>query len=172
LNPACSFIIIAGGSRIQRTEDAGVAGVELADILAAAAPGFDDIIVVAADPAAFLEVDALIVSDHYTPAGLWSGVHAGLFAARHPFAFVTACGLPLPAADAIERLTAAASPRCDAVIPEGAPDALPLPGVYGKTCLKPLAQQLAGGDSDGMGWLRRIRIHTPAGATVRPGRKI
>jgi molybdopterin-guanine dinucleotide biosynthesis protein A len=152
-----SGVIIADAGRIHITDDAGTG---LSDILAALSPLCDDIVIVAADPSAFLVFDALIVTDHYSPAGLWSGVHAGLFAARHPHAFITACGLPVANPALVDMFVGAAGPRYDAVLPDSAQTPLPLPGIYGKTCLKPLGSQLAEGDSTGNGWLRRIRICT------------
>jgi molybdenum cofactor guanylyltransferase len=160
----CSGVIIADAGRITESEhEAG--GVP--DILEVFGARFDEIIVVSCDPAAWLAFDALIVTDHYVPRGIWSGIHAGLFAARHAHAFITACGMPMTTADLIELFRGEIAPRYDAILPEGDHVPLPLPGIYGKSCLKPLARQLAHGDSAGHGWLRQIRVHALAQDMLR-----
>ena len=154
---SCSGVIIADAGRIHDPEPGQP---KLSDIFALFGSLFDDVILVAADPAAFLDFDALIVSDQYSPISLWSGIHAGLFAARHAHAFVAACGLPVTSVGVVDLFRGAVAPRYDAVLPAGDHAPLPLPGVYGKSCLKPLARQLAKGDANGQGWLRLIRVHT------------
>ena len=55
---------------------------------------FDQIVLVTNDPAAYVDIDALIVSDHYPVRSSLNGLHAGLFAAAHEYAFFAACDTP------------------------------------------------------------------------------
>lgn len=130
------------------------------DVAAGLLSHYEEVLLVADNPPDYLDVDALIVGDHYRPAGLLSGIHAGLFAARHSHAFVTAaaCGVLPPAV--IDRFKTALAPRWDAVLIERGDGVSPLPGVYHKRVLKPLAQQLKGADERFEQLIHPLRIGT------------
>jgi|GEM_PF-1155024 len=128
---------------------------------------FEEVILVAADPAAMLDRDGLIVSDHHAPAGLLSGIHAGLFAARHFQVIVTACTLPEVPAVLIDLLLGASGPRYDAVLPDSQDGLQPLPAVYAKSALKTLSRQLAHSRPSVRAWLRHLRVQTLAGSALK-----
>jgi molybdopterin-guanine dinucleotide biosynthesis protein A len=107
------------------------------------APFSDEIIIVARDPAAYLEWDALIVSPHRGGNSVLEAVHAGLFAARHPHALATWCRMPRLQPELIETLCRVAEPRWDAVIGTPGQTMAPLPGIYSKRCLTPMAHLIA-----------------------------
>lgn len=102
----------------------------------------DEIILVAADPAAYLEWDLLIVSDHYRPSKPMTGIHAGLFAARFPHALVATCDMPLVQPSLLNYLLDLIEPRWDAIVPRTEKGLEPLPAVYSKRCLKPMEQKM------------------------------
>lgn len=106
----------------------------LMDILG---PHVDELIIVTADPMAFLAHDGLIVRLHPDKPGPLGAVYAGMFAARHQQALVVHCGLPVVDASMITRLCEAAEPRFDAVAPSAGIGLFP--AVYHKRCLKILA---------------------------------
>ena len=121
---------------------------------------FDEWIVVAADPSAHLAYDALIVGDHFRPAGLLSGIQAGLFAARHPHTFISGAGSVPVSPGVVELFVKALEPRWDAVLIESDNVVLPLPGIYGKRALKPLSQQLESAQMQFNQLIPRLRIRT------------
>ncbi|MEZ4551609.1 MAG: NTP transferase domain-containing protein [Desulfobacterales bacterium] len=55
---------------------------------------FDEIILVTNQPAAYLGFDLTIVTDIFAARSSLTGIHTGLFYARTPFIFVTACDTP------------------------------------------------------------------------------
>ena len=128
---------------------------------------FDEFIVVAADPSACLEWDALIVRDHYRPPGLLSGIHAGLFNASHSHIFVAAAGDPVTS-DGVEPLIKTLESRWDAVLHESGPTCAALPGIYGKRALRPLTQLLASGEWRFDRFLSRIRTRSVAAQDLNP----
>ncbi len=128
---------------------------------------FDEFIVVAADPSACLEWDALIVRDHYRPPGLLSGIHAGLFSASHSHIFVAAAGDPVTS-DGVEPLIKTLESRWDAVLHESGPTCAALPGIYGKRALRPLTQLLASGEWRFDRFLSRIRTRSVAAQDLNP----
>jgi molybdopterin-guanine dinucleotide biosynthesis protein A len=128
---------------------------------------FDEVILVTADPAAVLDREGLIVADHYAPAGLLSGIHAGLFAARHSRVLVTAPDLPMVTPAIIDLLLREAAPQDDALLPSGESGLQPLPAVYAKTCLKILSRQLACGRPSVRRCLHQFRVRTVAESDLR-----
>lgn len=131
---------------------------------------FDEFILVAADPIELLEWDALIVSDHFLPPGLLSGIQAGLFAAHHPHIFIAAAGNGQVSPAHIDFFVKALEPRWDAVLSESGHGVAPLPGVYGKRALRPLTQQLDCGERRFDLFLSRIRTRRLAASAVDPAR--
>ncbi len=128
---------------------------------------FDEFIVVAADPSACLAWDGLIVRDHYSPPGLLSGIHAGLFIASHPHIFVAAAVDPMRS-DGVEPLMKALESRWDAVLHEAGQTYAALPGIYGKRALRALTQLLASGEWRLDRFLSRIRTRRVAAQDLNP----
>ncbi len=165
-----SAIIIADGRRLSAADAAAPARPDppqLARARAAVAPLATDIVWVAADPAALLDQDGLIVSDHFQPPDLLSAIHAGLFAVRHDQALVLAAGRELPSGAVLALLRRSAAPRWDGVFLEAASMAQPLPAIYHKRCLKLLARQLGEGRRQAGGFLRQLHRHLIAEDLVR-----
>ena len=127
---------------------------------------FDELILVAADPFELLTWDALIVSDHFTPPGLLSGIQAGLFAARHSHIYAAAAGTGSVAPAVVDLFGKALEPRWDAVLAESERGVLPLPGIYGKRALKPLTRQLECGDLRFDRFLPQIRTRKLAAQAI------
>jgi molybdenum cofactor guanylyltransferase len=130
-------------------------------------PLFDDIIIVAADPASCLDWNALIVSPHAGGNSVLEALHAGLFAARHPHALATWCRMPAPQPALIETLRRAVEPRWDAVV--GCPGGKPalLPGIYSRRCLAALALHMAHNDHDVDRFLSRLHLTSIAEDDLR-----
>jgi molybdopterin-guanine dinucleotide biosynthesis protein A len=95
---------------------------------------FREVIIVAANPADYLDQDAVIVTDILPGRGALGGLYTGLFYAAHEYAFVAACDIPFLNRPFIEYLASQAD-GYDIVVP-APPDGLqPLHAVYSRRCL-------------------------------------
>ena len=103
---------------------------------------FDEIILVTNNPFQFLEWDLNIVTDLFDIRSSLTGIHAGLFYARHPYAFFTACDAPFLKRELIEIILAGIDEKTDIVIPETSAGREPLCAAYSKRCLIPAEQHI------------------------------
>ena len=103
---------------------------------------FDDIILVTNTPESFLEFDATLVSDLFPVRSSMTGIHAGLFYAAHPHAFVAACDMPFLKSSLVSYLTSQIRENIDVVIPETLKGLEPLCAVYAKNCLSLLERKI------------------------------
>lgn len=137
----CSGVILAGGLS---TRYAGenkaflrVGGRRIIDrLFAVYTKLFDEIILVTNSPRDFLEWDALIVTDIFPARSSLTGIHAGLFYARHPFAFFSACDTPFLKKEVVETVLDSLAPGIDLVIPHTSAGLEPLCAAYSQRCLK------------------------------------
>jgi molybdopterin-guanine dinucleotide biosynthesis protein A len=97
---------------------------------------FDEIILVTNRPSDFLAWDALIVTDIFPVRSSLTGIHAGLFYARHPFAFFSACDTPFLKKEVVETVLDSLDPGIDLVIPRTSAGFEPLCAAYSQRCLK------------------------------------
>jgi molybdopterin-guanine dinucleotide biosynthesis protein A len=143
----CSGVILAGGlaTRYGGENKAflKVGGVQILDRLFDLFSGlFDEIILVTNRPRDFLEWDALIVTDVFPVRSSLTGIHAGLFYARHPFAFFSACDAPFLKREIIETVLSEIEPGADLVLPRTSAGFEPLCAAYSRRCLKPAEDHL------------------------------
>jgi molybdopterin-guanine dinucleotide biosynthesis protein A len=137
---SCSGIILAGGlnTRFSGKDKAflTVAGERIVDRLYRIfRKTFEEIIVVTNDPIKFLEFDAHIVTDLFPVRSSLTGIHAGLFHSRTPYAFFAACDIPFLKEEVVKAVIGAITPDIDAVIPETAAGYEPLCAAYSTRCL-------------------------------------
>jgi molybdopterin-guanine dinucleotide biosynthesis protein A len=137
----CSGVILAGGlsSRYGGENKAllKVGGIPILDRLYAVYTQlFDEIILVTNSPREFLGWDALIVADVFPVRSSLTGIHAGLFYARHPFAFFSACDTPFLKKEVVETVLNHIDPGIDLVIPQVSAGLEPLCAAYSQRCLK------------------------------------
>ena len=97
---------------------------------------FDEIILVTNDPMQFLEWDLMIVTDLFPVRSSLTGIHAGLFFTKNPFAFFSACDTPFLSKDLVELLLKNIDQKHDIFMPETAAGMEPLCAVYSKRCLE------------------------------------
>ncbi|MCU0592028.1 MAG: molybdenum cofactor guanylyltransferase [Desulfobacterales bacterium] len=71
-----------------------------------------------------------------------TGVHAGLFYTRHPFAFFSACDTPFLKKEIIETVLEQIDPADDLIIPQTSKGFEPLCAAYSKRCLKAAEEHL------------------------------
>ena len=103
---------------------------------------FEEIILVTNQPMAYLEWDVNIVTDIYSYRSSLTGIHAGLFYARTPFIFVTACDTPFLKKEMVETVVSHIEPGAAVVIPETADGTEQLCAVYSKSCLSLMERQI------------------------------
>ena len=137
----CSGVILAGGlSTRYRGENKAllkVGGTRILDrLFAVYTELFDEIILVTNRPSDFLAWDALIVTDIFPVRSSLTGIHAGLFYARHPFAFFSACDTPFLKKEVVEAVLENLEPGIDLVIPRTSAGFEPLCAAYSQRCLK------------------------------------
>jgi len=144
----CSGIILAGG---QNTRFSGknkalfhIGGKSIIDhIYSVFDKLFQEIILVTNDPLNYLEWDLNIVTDLFPVQSSLTGIHAGLFYATRPFAFITACDTPFLKKELAETIVRSIEPGIDIVIPETSKGLEPLCAVYSKKCIKPIERDIA-----------------------------
>ncbi len=146
----CSGVILAGGlaTRCGGENKAllPLGGVPLIDrILEVYRHVFEDIILVTNEPLTLVDRDAKIVTDIFPERSSLTGIHAGLFYAEHPFAFVSACDTPFLARAVIEAVLERIRPETDVVMPLTGAGAEPLCAAYSRRCLKPIEHSLQHG---------------------------
>jgi molybdopterin-guanine dinucleotide biosynthesis protein A len=144
---SCSGVILVGGlaTRYGGENKAflKVGGVQILDrLFDLFSELFDEIILVTNRPRDFLEWDALIVTDVFPVRSSLTGIHAGLFYARHPFAFFSACDTPFLKREIIETILSEIEPGADLVLPRTSAGFEPLCAAYSRRCLKPAEDHL------------------------------
>jgi molybdopterin-guanine dinucleotide biosynthesis protein A len=128
---------------------------------------FDEIVLVTNDPAAYMDVDALIVSDRYSVRSSLNGLHAGLHAAAHEYVFCAACDAPYIKRALVLKLLDNIDPHADLIIPMTSAGYEPMFAVYKKTCLPAMVWQLERDRLKIDGLFRRVRVKTIAEADLR-----
>ena len=99
------------------------------------------------------------ITDIYENCGPMAGLHAALTRCKSDRLICVSCDTPLIDLDFFADLSAALQPDMDAVIPVTANGQMhPLCGIYGKTCLPVLTQQLETGDYRMRSALSRLRV--------------
>lgn len=144
----CSGVILAGGLNLRFSGKTkallSVGGKRILDrIIDVYCQVFEEIILVTNDPASYLEWDMNIVTDLFPVRSPLTGIHAGLFHTRSPYAFFVACDTPFIKKSLVEALIDTIAPRTDAIIPETAQGPQPLFAVYSKRCLSLIQRHLA-----------------------------
>ena len=137
-------IVLAGGEseRMGRDKRHLVVGGQtlLARTLARLRPLVDEVLVVVRERGDAPPVDARIVTDRYPGKGVLAGVHAGLAAARAPWAYVVAGDMPLLNADLLRAMAALADDDCDIVVPRWRGELEPLHALYRPAACAPAAE--------------------------------
>ncbi|HUN55086.1 MAG TPA: molybdenum cofactor guanylyltransferase [Smithella sp.] len=96
---------------------------------------FNEIIIVTNDPLAYIEfADASVVTDIYKGKGPLGGIYTGLFYAKNPYAFISACDMPFLNKDFILYMIDQKG-RYDIVVPEHPEGFQTLHALYSGRCL-------------------------------------
>ncbi|MBI3399161.1 MAG: molybdenum cofactor guanylyltransferase [Deltaproteobacteria bacterium] len=102
---------------------------------------FDEIILIANDPAEYEELNILTVTDIVKGAGSLGGIYTGLFHARSEYSFVAACDMPFLNKEVILRMSKIAG-NYNVIVPFAVGRYHPLHAIYSKKCLKPIAEMI------------------------------
>lgn len=121
---------------------------------------FDHIIIVTNEPESYLEWDATIVSDLFDIRCSLTGLHAGLFYTRTPFAFFSACDTPFLRPDLIKLLITSTTSKDDIVLPKTAAGFEPLCAVYSRRCLAAIENRLRQKKLAIRGIYRKLKVKT------------
>ena len=103
---------------------------------------FDEVLLVTNDPIEYLSWDLRIVTDLFPIRSALTGIHAGLFHASAPNAFITACDTPFLKKELIGVLLEEVEPKWDVIMPVTEDGNQPLCAIYSKRCIKPIEHQL------------------------------
>jgi molybdopterin-guanine dinucleotide biosynthesis protein A len=168
----CTGVILAGGQNKrfggQNKACLHIGGKRIVDrLLDVYAELFDQIVLVTNDPVAYMDIDALIVSDHYAVRSSLNGLHAGLFAANHEYAFFAACDTPFIQGPLIQRVLDNIERQRDIIVPSTSAGYEPLLAVYKKTCLPAMVWQLEHDLLKIQGLFRKLRVKTVVEADLR-----
>ncbi len=167
-----SAIILAGGknSRMNGLNKARlkVDGLTVLDrTLAVLRPLSDDILIVANDPLAFADLDMFIATDVIREPGSLSGIHAGLFYARHSHALAVSCDMPFLDPEMLDCVLSRAEPKFDVVIPKTSLGMEPLCAVYSKRCVPFIQKRLQQKKMRISGFFDAVRVKTIPESTLR-----
>ena len=172
MTAGCTGVILAGGQNKrfdgQNKAFITIGGLRIVDrLLRVYAQLFEQVVLVTNQPMAYMDVDALIVSDHYAVRSSLNGLHAGLFAAAHEYAFFTACDTPFVNARLVRRMLDHIEPKADIIIPATAAGFEPMFAIYRKSCLPAMVWQLEHERLKIQGLFRKVRVKTVPEAELR-----
>ncbi len=143
-----SVIVLAGGASQRMGANKALLPVDeqetlVSRVIANLRAISDDIILVSNSPELYADLDVRHVSDQFRGAGPLAGLHAGLKAARHAWAFVAACDMPL-IDHRLVRFMVVLTSGYDAVVPRVGESSEPLHALYSRACLPAIEARLRG----------------------------
>ena len=118
---------------------------------------FQDVLLIANDPAVFENLDVRVLSDLIPGMGPLGGIFTGLFHAKFPEIFVAACDMPFLDRRLIRMLIEARF-DVDVVVPKSRRGLEPLHAVYGKRCLKPIYELVVSGTRQVFQFFPQVRV--------------
>jgi molybdenum cofactor guanylyltransferase len=103
---------------------------------------FKETLIVVNEPQAFTGLDMMVVTDIIPARCVLAGLHAGLFYASYPYAYVTACDIPFASEAVIRHLVGRIEPGDQVIIPRTDDGLEPLSAVYARSCIPLIEQNL------------------------------
>ncbi|MDY6906162.1 MAG: molybdenum cofactor guanylyltransferase [Thermodesulfobacteriota bacterium] len=173
MNGSITGVILAGGQnkRFDReqktffTIDGSPIFQRIYDVMQAV---FDEVVIVTNTPLLYLPWDAAITTDVHAHRSSLTGIHAGLFFVKTPYAFFAACDAPFLQKPLVETIVANVEANVDVVVPETAKGYEPLCAVYARPSLRVIEAALARGVFTIRSVFDRLRVKTIDEATLRP----
>ena len=169
---SCSAIILSGGlnERMAGKNKAflSLGGQTILDRLCNSFQGlFDEVLLVTREPLQYLSFDLKIVSDLFPVRSSLTGIHAGLFHASTPHAFIAACDTPFLRPELIQALLDELEPRWDVIMPVTERGNQPLCAIYSKRCIKPIEGQLQNEDPKILNFFPKVKVKEIPEAELR-----
>jgi len=96
---------------------------------------FSEVIIVVNDPKDFIGWDMTVVTDIHPSRCALAGLHAGLFYASNPWAYVTACDVPFLNEQVIRHLIDQREAGAEVIVPRTDDGLEPLAAVYSRDCI-------------------------------------
>jgi len=96
---------------------------------------FKEVIIVVNEPKEFSGWDMTVVTDIIPSQCALAGLHAGLFYASFPYAYVAACDTPFVKQSVVEYIVGQIEPKYEVVIPRTDDGLEALSAVYSKDCI-------------------------------------
>ena len=103
---------------------------------------FKEVIIVVNEPREFAGWDMMVVTDIIPSNCALAGLHAGLFYASYPYAYVTACDTPFVKRSVVEYIVGSIRPGYEVIIPQTDDGLEPLSAVYSKDCIPLIEENL------------------------------
>jgi len=128
---------------------------------------FDEVLLVTNNPLQYISWDLTIVTDLFPIRSPLTGIHAGLFHASAPHAFITACDTPFLKKKLIMALLEEVEPKWDVVIPVTEEGNQPLCAIYSKRCIKPIERQLKNEEPKIVKFFPRVNVKEIPEARLR-----
>ena len=128
---------------------------------------FEEVLLVTNTPIQYLSWDLMIVTDLFQMRSSLVGIHAGLFHASTPHAFITACDTPFLKKGLIKALLEELEPKWDVIIPVTLERSQPLCAIYSKRCMKPIASQLKHQDAKVSKFYPKVKVKEVPEARLR-----
>lgn len=119
---------------------------------------FDEIIMVANDPAEYEELNIPIVTDIFKGAGSLGGIYTGLFYSMSEYNFVAACDMPFLDKEVISKVIKL-SEGYNAAAPFIMGRYHPLHAVYSKKCIKPIEEMIKNQDLRITNLFQKIKVN-------------
>jgi len=168
----CSGVILSGGlnTRMGGKNKAllSIGGQTIMDRLYNTLRGFfDEVLLVTNDPLQYLSWDFPIVTDLFPIRSSLTGIHAGLFYASAPHAFITACDTPFLKTELIRALLEELEPKQDVIMPVTGEGNEPLCAIYSKRCIKPIEHQLKNQDPKILKFFPKVKVKEVPEAQLR-----
>lgn len=107
---------------------------------------FDDVIIIANDPAPYSFPGIRVYPDIHIGAGSLGGLYTALVTSRSDHTFVTACDMPFLDIDCIKRLLSIPMGGFDAIVPFIGGRAHPMHGLYSKRSAGKIEAMIKGGN--------------------------
>jgi len=103
---------------------------------------FKEVIIVVNEPEAFAGWDMTVVTDIFPSRCALAGLHAGLFYASFPYAYVTACDTPFIKQSVVEYIVNQIEPGYEVVVPRTDDGIETLFAIYSKDCIPLIERNL------------------------------
>jgi molybdopterin-guanine dinucleotide biosynthesis protein A len=131
-------------------------------------PFVSEMILVTRDPSLNApQTGVSVVKDRYEVRSSLTGIEAGLYYCRTPYAFVAACDIPLLQAGMVELLLGECSEGVDVAVPSFNGYFEPLCAVYSRDCLPAIQDLLEQGRLKIINLFDRVRVKQVGEASLR-----